>query len=71
MNDPKAEKNLIIQQMMAMQKKFIEREHSNGVEAEEYFSPEEGHVLEGYQQQYDELANKLIDLAHQEKGSNR
>ena len=54
-----------------MQKKFIQREQASGVDAEEYYNPEEGSDLHGYQEQYNEMANRLVELAHSEKGSHR
>ncbi|MFT5113531.1 MAG: hypothetical protein ACI8P9_002862 [Parasphingorhabdus sp.] len=64
-----SEKQEIIQKMIAMQKTFIEYENKNGVTQEEYFQPESGHTLDGYRQAYQELASRLGDLAHEEKGS--
>ncbi len=66
-----SEKRQLIQKMLAMQKKFIDYEHQNGVNPNDYFSPESGHTLDGFRQEYDELAKKLVDLAHAEKGSQR
>jgi hypothetical protein len=66
-----SDKQQIIQQMIAMQKKFIDIEHKDGIAPEDYFNPAEGHELDGYKQAYDELAKQLIDLAHEEKGSKR
>jgi hypothetical protein len=66
-----SEKQEIIKQMINMQKKFIEYEHQNGVTPEEYYTPQVGHELDGYKEQYDELARRLIDLAHDERGSSR
>jgi len=54
-----------------MQKKFMEYEHKNGVTQEEYFAPKSGHVLDGYRQKYQEMAMKVVDLAHADKGSRR
>jgi hypothetical protein len=65
------EKHDLIKQMLEMQKKFIDYEHQHGVEMEDYFVPEEGHPLYGYRQQYRDIAMKLVDLAHAEKGSHR
>ena len=65
------EKQQIIQEMLAMQKKFIAKEHANGVDSEEYYMANEGDELDGYQQKYNDLANRLVDLAHAEKGSKR
>jgi hypothetical protein len=66
-----SEKQELIQKMLAMQKKFIDYEHQSGVNPNDYFSPESGHTLDGFRQEYDELAKKLVDLAHAEKGSHR
>jgi len=57
--------------MMEMQKKFIDYEHKNGVSMEDYFVGPEGHPLHHYRQQYTEMAMKLVDMAHVEKGSHR
>jgi hypothetical protein len=57
--------------MLEMQKKFIDYEHAHGVDPMDYFNPEDGHDLDGYRQKYQELANRLIDMAHEEKGSRR
>lgn len=65
------EKQQIIQQMLEMQKKFIAREHAQGVTSESYYKPEEGDDLDGYQEKYNALANRLIDIAHEEQGSRR
>ena len=66
-----SEKQEIIQKMLDMQKKFIAYEQQNGVDPEEYFNPPEGHELDGYRQEYYDLAKKLVDMAHEEKGSHR
>ncbi len=66
-----SEKQDLIKKMLEMQKKFIEYEHQNGVEMEDYFVPEEGHPLNNYRQQYRDMAMKLVDMAHEEKGSHR
>ena len=66
-----SEKQEIINQLLEMQKKFIDYEHQNGVEMEDYFVGEEGHPLHHYRQEYMNLAMKLVDIAHQEKGSQR
>ncbi len=54
-----------------MQKKFIAREQQRGVGQEEYYNPDEGTELDGYHEKFTELSNRLIDLAHAEKGSSR
>ncbi|MGI9316179.1 MAG: hypothetical protein ACR2QW_02505 [bacterium] len=66
-----SEKQKIIQEMLKMQKQFIAREHKGGIEPEEYYDEEGDSVLSGYQEKYNELANQLVDMAHQEQGSRR
>ncbi len=66
-----SEKQEIIRKMLDMQKKFIDYEHANGVDPKDYFAPDAGHDLDGYRQQYQELATRLVDMAHAEKGSRR
>ena len=64
----KAEK---IKKMIEMQKEFIEYEHANGVDPKDYFDPESGHQLDGYRQEYRDLAMDVVDMAHEEVGSKR
>jgi soluble cytochrome b562 len=66
-----SEKQEIIQKMLEMQKKFIAYEHAQGVDPKDYFNPTEEHELAGYRQEYQELATRLVDMAHAEKGSKR
>ena len=66
-----SEKQEIIQKMIEMQRKFIEYEQKNGVSQEEYFAGGKDHPLGDYRHEYNELAVKLVDLAHAEKGSHR
>lgn len=66
-----SEKQEMIKKMLEMQKKFMDQERKQGVSPEEYWASEEGQVLAGYKEEYAELANKVIDLAHAEKGSHR
>ncbi len=67
MTDKKAR----IAELIAMQKKFIDYEHKNGVDMKDYFAPESGHLLDGYKETYMEKAMELVDIAHAEKGSKR
>ncbi len=64
-------KQELISKMMEMQKKFIAYEQENGVDMEDYFVGEEGHPLHHFRQEYMDLANQLVDMAHEEKGSQR
>ena len=60
-----------IQQMLDMQKKFIENEQKNGFDAKKYYTPEDGSVLDGYVDAYDDLAIEVMNEAHGERGSER
>lgn len=64
-----SEKQDLIKRMLELQKKFIDYEVEHGVQAEEYFAAPEDHPLHGYRQEYRDLAMKVVDLAHAEKGS--
>ena len=66
-----SEKQEIIKKLLEMQKKFIDIEHESGVEMKDYFAAEDGHPLKGFRQEYMDMANKLVDMAHAEKGSHR
>ena len=66
-----SEKAKLIAEMLKMQKMFTEYEQKNGVDAKEYFAAEEGHPLFGYAEKYQELANKVDAMAHEDKGSKR
>ena len=60
-----------IKEMLEMQKKFIAKEHAGGIDPQEYFTPEAGSELDGYRQKYMDLANEVVDMAHEEAGSQR
>ncbi len=64
-------KQELIAKLLEMQKKFIDYEHANGVEMKDYFAADEGHPLKGFRQEYMDMANQLVDMAHTEKGSHR
>ena len=61
----------LIKEMLEMQKKFTSYEQANGVDPQEYFTPEAGSELDGYRQKYMEIAMKVVDMAHEEAGSER
>lgn len=65
------EKQEMIKKLLEMQKKFIEYEHQYGVSMEEYFTPANESPLKGFRQEYRNIAMKLVDTAHAEKGSKR
>lgn len=60
-----------IQELIAMQKKFIEYEHTNGLDPQDYYAPESGHQLDGYKEKYQEIALDVMQTAHDEVGSSR
>ena len=68
-----SDKQKLIKEMLEMQKKFTEYERKNGVDAVDYFTDAAGasHPLNNYRQKYAELATKVVDMAHKEKGSQR
>ncbi|HEC28572.1 MAG TPA: hypothetical protein ENI65_03170 [Gammaproteobacteria bacterium] len=66
-----SEKQDLIKRMIELQKKFIDFEHENGVNGYDYYTPGDGHPLDGYRQEYRDMADKVIDMAHAEAGSHR
>ncbi|MCY4050781.1 MAG: hypothetical protein OXE41_04790 [Gammaproteobacteria bacterium] len=66
-----SEKQKLIKELIQMQKKFMRIEKSNGIDFENYYAANCGNELSEYQDKYNALANRLVDLAHIEKGSNR
>ena len=66
-----SEKQDIINQMIKMQRNFIELERKGGFSSEQYYDSEGESELAKYKRAYDELAIKLVDMAHAEKGSQR
>ncbi len=65
------EKQKIIQQMLDMQRDFIKLERKGEFKAEEYYDTDGDSVLAKYKSKFNELAIRLVDLAHAEKGSHR
>lgn len=66
-----SDKQEMIKKMIEMQKKFMEYERANGVDPQEYFTPESGDVLDGYRQEYRDLAMAVVEAAHAEVGSHQ
>ena len=64
-----SDKQEMIKKMIEMQKKFQEYETANGVDPQDYFTPESGHTLDGYRQEYADLAAAVNAAAHDEVGS--
>lgn len=61
----------LIAKLLEMQKHFIEFEHKNGVKFDDYYNPPKGHVFDNYVKEYNEIALKINEMAHQEAGSSR
>jgi len=69
-NALKQERQELISKMIEMQKQFIAYEHENGVSGKDYWASSEG-LLANYRQDYTDMANRVVDLAHQIVGSSR
>ena len=66
----KQEKQELIDKMLEMQKQFIEYEHENGVSGKDYWASSDG-LLANYRQEYMDMANRVVDIAHEIVGSSR
>lgn len=66
-----SEKQELIKKLLEMQQKFMDYEHEQGegLDPKDYYSPDSGHTLDGYRQEYRDAAMKIVELAHAEKGS--
>ncbi len=64
------EKNDLIEQMLEMQKQFIDFEHDNGISGKDYYYSQDG-LLKDYRQKYMDMAMKVVDLSHEIVGSSR
>ena len=66
-----SEKQDIIKKMMELQRKFIDIEHRGEFSTQDYYDTDGESELAKFKRDYDEMAIKLVDLAHEEKGSHR
>ena len=66
----KKEKQDLIDKMLEMQKQFIDYEHEHGVSGKDYWASKDG-LLADYRQEYMDMANRVVDLAHEIVGSSR
>jgi hypothetical protein len=69
-NALKKEKQELIDKMLEMQKQFIDYEHQHGVTGKDYWASKDG-LLADYRQEYMDMANRVVDLAHEIVGSVR
>ena len=66
-----SDKQELIKKLLEMQKKFIQLERERGIGMEEYFTPGEDDPLYNYREEYLKTAMKIVELAHEEKGSHQ
>jgi hypothetical protein len=66
----KKEKQELIDKMLMMQKQFIDYEHEHGVSGKDYWASKDG-LLADYRQEYMDMANRVVDIAHEIVGSHR
>lgn len=66
----KKEKQELIDKMLSMQKQFIDHEQQHGVSGKDYWASKDG-LLADFRHDYNEMANRVVDLAHQIVGSSR
>lgn len=64
----KAEKAKLIDEMLEMQKQFIDHEHKHGITGKDYYFSQEG-LLKDYRQNYMEKAMKVVEISHKIVGS--
>ena len=68
--DLQKERKEIITRMLDIQKRFMELERDKGVTEKDLHQNPKG-VLKEYKEEHEKLANRLVDIAHQIKGSIR
>ena len=66
----KAERHELIGKMLEMQKQFIAYEHEHGISGKDYWASSDG-LLANYREEYMDMANRVVDLAHAIVGSSR
>ncbi len=66
----KKEKQDLIDKMLEMQKQFIDHEHEHGISGKDYWAAQDG-LLADYRQEYSDMANRVVDIAHEIVGSTR
>jgi hypothetical protein len=62
------EKNALIQEMLELQKQFVDREHDGGISGKDYYYSQDG-LLKDYREIYMQKAMRVVDLSHQIVGS--
>ncbi len=64
----KAEKAKLIDEMIDLQKQFIDYEHQHGISGKDYYFSQQG-LLKDYRQTYMEKAMKVVEISHKIVGS--
>lgn len=64
----KAEKAKLIEEMLEMQKDFIDFEHEKGISGKDYYYSQDG-LLKDYREAYMEKAMRVVELSHKIVGS--
>lgn len=64
------EKQELIRKMLEMQQKFIAIEHQKGVTLKDCYAGDD-EFLRSYRDEYATMANRVVNLAHEIKGSKR
>jgi hypothetical protein len=67
-SEMKAERAKLIEEMIGLQKQFIDYEHQHGISGKDYYYSQEG-LLKDYRQIYMEKAMRVVDLSHKIVGS--
>ena len=65
-----AERKKIIARLLEIQKKFMEVERKDGVTEKDIHHNPVG-IIKEYKEEHEKLANRLVDIAHELKGSIR
>lgn len=63
------EKQELIKEMLEMQQRFVELEHREGIDPQDFYVPPAGSFLEDYKGRYNEMAKRVNKIAHELKGS--
>jgi len=72
-----SEKQKKIKEILEMQHKFLELDKAgqglevDGLSLADYFAPTEESPLHNFTDNYRDLANEIVDMAHKERGSKR
>ena len=64
------EKNKLVDEMISLQKQFMDIEHEKGITGKDYYYSQEG-LLADYREKYAEMATRVVDLSHEIVGSTR